>query len=203
MNRLYTPTLLLIATLLTGCDDIGRAVNPTEIVEANGETYVIDQSTGVVSIVDGLQLKPLEPPSTEVVTLGADYPMGNSIIDFDFLITGDQVYWSGRVMPNIDSEEFESDEDREAFLDLWRRNITKSGNHITFGIEPLTSDITFGEFRINMSEVNVASRDDDGNILVRSGNGVKIMSIDYELIDSQGGTDSLFVSPVYVLDIAD
>lgn len=174
-----------------------------DIDEANGATYVIDQTTGNVSVVDGLKLRPLKSPSAEVFTLGVDYPISNSVVDFDFLVTDDHVYWSGKVMPNIDSEEFESDEEREAFLDLWRRNITKSGNHITFRIEPLTSDITFGEFRINMSELNVATRDDDGNITYRSGNGIEVVNFDYELINSQGGTGSLFVSPVYVLSIED
>jgi len=203
MNRTYTPTLLLIATLITGCDNIGRAVNPTEIVEANGETYVIDQSTGDVSIVVGLELKPLESTSTKVFTLESDLILGSTGIDFEFLISGSQVYWSGRITSNIEAEEFESDEDREAFLDLWRRNIKQSGNYINFGIKPLTSDIVFGELRINMSELNTRIRDSDGNITEWTDNGVATVGLDYRLIESQGGTDNLFIRPAWILNIED
>ena len=89
-----------MATLITGCDNIGRAVNPTEIVEANGETYVIDQFTGDVSVVVGLELKPLESPSTKVFNLDSETILASTASDFEFLISGSQVYWSGRITPN-------------------------------------------------------------------------------------------------------
>lgn len=203
MNRINTTKLLLVAALLTGCDDIGRAAKPTEIVEANGETYVIDQSTGNVSVVDGLQLKPLELPSTEIFALESDFTLDSTAIDFEFLISGSRVYWSGRITPNIGAEEFESDEEREAFLDLWRRNINQSGNFINFEIRPLNSGIAFGVLYISMSEVNVTIRDSDGNTTARRGSGVKTVNLDYRLIESQGGTSSLYLSPTYVLSIED
>ena len=202
MNTINTTRLLLVAALLTGCDDIGRAFNPTEILEVNGETYVIDQSTGNVSVVAGLQLKPLELQSTEIFTLGSDVTLGSTTIDFEFLISGSQVYWSGKITPNIGAEEFESDEEREAFLDLWRRNINQSGNYISFEIQPFNLGIAFGKLFISMSEVNVTSQDLDGNIS-KLGSGVKTVNLEYRLIESQGGTVSLYVSPTYVLEIED
>lgn len=203
MDKLTTTTLLLIAALLPGCGDIGREVNPTEIVEANGETYVIDQSTGTVSVVDGLQLNPLESPSTEVFTLEKDSALDSTVIDFEFLFTGSQVYWSGKIMPSLPIETFDSAEEREAFLDLWQRNITQNGNYIDFGIESLSSNITFGEFRINMPELNARVLNDDDSIKMRTGNGIKTVNLDYKLIESQGGTSILWMSPIYILDIED
>jgi hypothetical protein len=203
MNRIYTPTLLLIATLLTGCDDIGRAVNPTEVVEANGETYVIDQSTGNVSVVEGLQLKPLELPSTEVFTLEIDTTLSSTAIDFEFLISGTQVYWSGRITPNIDAEVFESEEEREAFLELWRRNIRKENNRITFKIERVGSSITFGEIFVSMSEMRTRAENDDGDLEYYTGDGRRGVEFDYRLIEYQGGTVGLFPNPQWVLDIED
>jgi hypothetical protein len=203
MNKLTTATLLFTAGMLTSCDDIGRAMSPTEIVEANGETYVIDQSAGKVFVVNGSELRPLEVTSTTVFTMEKDTPLGKAVIDFEFLIAGSQVYWSGRITPNLAAETFETDEEAEVFMGLWRRNITQSGNFINFKIEPLSSSIGFGELRINMSEVNTRTRNAEGEITQFSGNGVKTVNLDYELIESQGGTAFLWISPSYVLDITD
>lgn len=198
-NTILTGICLVI---LVGCDDLGRAISSDrlEIVEANGETFVIDNSTGSVSIVSGEQLRPLELASSEIFEFSLDIALDNSVIDFDFVFSDSQVYWSGEIAPNPDSQQFESDEEYDLFMDQWFDNIRQSGNRLTFSLEAITSGISFAEVEIELSELRIRSNSGEEQV-AWSGAGRKLVSVDYELIESLGGYDAVFLHPKYVLNI--
>ncbi len=109
MTKLITLALCLSA--LVGCDELSEAMTSHDlaIVEANGSTFVLDNSNGSVSVVSGDQLRPLKQASSEIFELEKDVALDSTVVDFEFLFSGSRVYWSGRIAPNPVSQEFEAD----------------------------------------------------------------------------------------------
>ncbi len=203
MTKLITLALCLSA--LVGCDELSEAMTSHDlaIVEANGSTFVLDNSNGSVSVVSGDQLRPLKQASSEIFELEKDVALDSTVVDFEFLFSGSRVYWSGRIAPNPVSQEFESDEEYDLFMEQWFDNIRQGGNSINFGIEPLSSNINLAEILIEMSELSTRQRGESGDQVAWTGDGVESVSLDYGLIDSLGGTAALWLSPTYILDIED
>lgn len=95
--------LLFTPLILVACD--GSVFSKKEIVEAGGETYVIDQSTGEISIItDRTAMTPLVTASLadQAKELELDYEgtFGQTVVTLDLLITDDLTYWAGQIEPS-------------------------------------------------------------------------------------------------------